>query len=199
MAGAPTEFFDATQMEMFKVAWGVATLDDYIRELFEKKTGPNGVFGFKVHFGQLVDAPGAERLAEFPNLRYIYMHRRDRLSQAISFAKATQTEQWASTHQSRRPPEFDFEQISEMLRWVRREELGWQRLFAEGSISPLRLAYEDLVDSTEASLGKVMRFLGIDAPEGFKVPEVTLRKQADDVSDAWFRRYTEIAGRDSAT
>ena len=178
-------------MELFQEAWGTPTLDSYLPALLEKKTGPNGVFGLKVHHNQLGDILGQRDPAEvFPNLRFIYITRRDRIRQAVSFARAMQTEQWASDHPPpSTPPHFDAAQISALLRWIERDERRWERFFAQRSISPLRVVYEEFVESMEATLLAVMRFLRIPIDEHYQMDAPTLQRQADELSDEWVRRY----------
>ena len=101
-AGAPTEFFDATLMKEFSTAWQVESFEQYLDALLRKKTSPNGVFGVKVHYGQFIDAFGdADVTGLFPNLRFIYIRRQDHVRQAVSYARAEQTGQWAADHPSR--------------------------------------------------------------------------------------------------
>src|SRR4051812_30708315 len=101
LAGAPAEYFDAQQMGRFSERWNARDFGAYLRALLERKTGPNGVFGFKAQFFQLAEAfPDGELDAAFPSLRYVYITRRDRLRQAISWARAVQTGWWASDHEA---------------------------------------------------------------------------------------------------
>ena len=112
IAGAPTEFFDPEQMGQFRERWRAPTQAEYLARLLERKTSPNGVFGIKVHWGQLGAALGDSDPAEvFPGLRYVHIHRADELRQAISWVRALQTSQWASTHEARATAVFDREQI----------------------------------------------------------------------------------------
>jgi LPS sulfotransferase NodH len=195
LAGAPTEFFDLEQMGEFQRLWGTATLDDYVEALFAKKTSPNGVFGIKTHYHQLVDAFGAvEPFGRFPNLHLVYVRRLDRLRQAVSFARATQTEQWSSLHKAPVvPPTYDREQIRLMLHWIEREEAAWEYLFGDSGAPLYRVIYEDFVESIEKTLIDVVRFLEIELPPAFEVPEPTLHRQADVLTEEWIARYLEEA------
>ena len=101
VAGAPTEFFDPELMRRFRERWGATSFDDYIAKLLSKKTSPNGVFGIKVHWRQLHDLLGSSDPAQlFPGLRYVHIRREDVLRQAVSWVRALQTNQWASTHRA---------------------------------------------------------------------------------------------------
>src|SRR3954451_20274981 len=147
VAGAPTEYFDAGTMQRFQEVWRTPSFEQYVDALRRKKTSPNGVFGFKVHYEQYVDAFSARELSLlFPNLRFIRITRRDRLRAAVSFARALQTDQWASDHPARPDaPVFDREQIAECLARIHDSARGWDRFFAQKSIAPLHVVYEDFV------------------------------------------------------
>ena len=118
LAGAPTEYLDLNQMEAFQREWEVSGLEEYLAALRDRKTSPNGVFGLKAHFHQLRDVLGERDLdAEFPGLRFVYIRRRDHVRQAVSWARANQTGQWASDHPVRHPgePRFDQAEIAALI------------------------------------------------------------------------------------
>jgi trehalose 2-sulfotransferase len=192
LAGAPTEFFDPNQMTAFRRIWGLETFDQYLEALHARKTSPNGVFGCKVLLGQMLQAFGRDDPRDaFPDLRFVYVTRRDQLRQAVSFARATQTEEWASDHPSRGvSPVFDRDQIDAMLTWIENDEAAWERWFAERGISPLRVEYEQMVDSVEQTVLGVLRFLEVRLPEDFTVGPPTIERQSDELSEQWVARYS---------
>jgi len=191
LAGAPSEAFDEYQMNMFKRAWGVDTFDQYVAALMQKKTSPNGVFGFKAHYQQLIQAFGDRDLtAVFPGLRFVYIRRLDHVRQAVSYARATQTEQWTSEHERpAAPPVYDRGQIHALLEGIELEEQAWERYFAGCDAPLLRVVYEDLARAVDRTVIDVMRFLHIELPPGFEVPRPTLGRQADELTDEWVARY----------
>ena len=197
LAGAPTEFFAPELMGRFRTAWAVSTLESYVQALLAKKTTPNGIFGFKAHYHQLADAfPEADPRPYFPNLRYVYIVREDRVRQAISYAKAVQTGQWASEHAvlGTRHPVFKKDQIDRLLARIRDQEERWERLFERHGVRPLRIAYEGLAGTAQQELLRVLEFLGVEPPQPFFVRSATLEKQADLESEEWVRRYLESEG-----
>jgi trehalose 2-sulfotransferase len=198
LAGVPTEFFEPNQRPEFARRWGTEGPDDYLREMLAHKTTPNGVFGLKVLYPQLVDVLGDTSPARvFPNLRYVYVTRHDHLRQAVSFARAIQTDQWASDQPAgTTEPVFDADQIDELLAWIRREEVQWEALFERERVQPLRIAYEDFVAAMDRTLRDVLRFLDVELPAGFQAPVPALGRQADERSEEWVRRYRS---RDSSS
>jgi trehalose 2-sulfotransferase len=191
LAGAPSEFFDRNQMDAFRATWKVDTFDGYIEALLSKKTSPNGLFGVKAHYHQLVEAFGDTGPGTvFPNLHLVYIRRRDHVGQAVSFARAIQTEQWTSGHEPPSdPPRYDRDQIRSLLEWIRREEAAWEQWFAACGAPLHRVVYEDFTADIENTVLSVMRFLRIDLPSSFELPSPTLDRQADALSRDWAARY----------
>ena len=196
LAGAPAEFFHPDKMAALSERWGVETQDDYLRELLARKTSPNGVFGLKAHWGQYKPRFGeADPRAAFPNAQLLFITRRDRLRQAISWVRALQTLKWA-THDNPRPrPEvFDADHITQQLVRIDREEEIWESMFREWEIEPHRVVYEEFVGAQEQCVREVLGILGVDAPGGLDLPPPVLGRQADALSDEWAERYLADIG-----
>lgn len=189
-AGAPTEFFDDEQMARFAALWGTRGLDEYVAALLARKTSPNGVFATKLHFGQFTAVLAQRRLEElFPGVQYVWMTRRDRVRQALSFARALQTQQWASMHKVQAPATYDRALVERMLARVAQEDDGWRAWFERHGITPLRVEYEELVEAPRRVLERVLATVGEDARELERLPEPTLQRQADDESERWAARW----------
>ncbi|MEQ8764085.1 MAG: Stf0 family sulfotransferase [Planctomycetota bacterium] len=191
LAGAPTEYFDREQMEGFARAWSCDGFESYLRALLAKKTSPNGVFGAKIHWGQKLDLFTDRALDDaLPDAQFIWITRRDRVKQAVSWERANQTGQWASDHvASNRRPVFDYDRIASALEEIERGDEAWANLFSEQGITPHRVVYEDLIRNRESVIRGVLAALGIDLPSGFQIPEPTLRRQADWRSRLWAWRF----------
>ena len=107
LAGDPKEFF-GHKMPFWMERWGTPTLESYVVRLISARSTPNGVFGAKLLYGQLLnlanvarqdpqlaDMPLASFLGHlFPNLHLIWVSRNDKVRQAISWFKARQTGVW---------------------------------------------------------------------------------------------------------
>ena len=192
VAGAPAEFFHPDKMAALRERWGVATLDEYVRELLARKTSPNGVFGAKAHWGQYRPAFGeADPRSVFPDARLVFITRRDRLRQAISWVRALQTRKWADQDRpaAERPAVFDYEDVTTKLMRIDREEEAWEALFERYGIEPQRVVYEDFVDARDETVRAVLDGLGIAAPSDLRLPPPRLGRQADEVSEEWVERY----------
>ena len=122
--------------------------------------------------------------AIFPDLHYIFLIRRNKVRQAVSWWKAIQTGVWSSEQQSQRQePEYKFEAIDHLVQEIVLREAGWQEYFMEAGITPLSLTYEEVVVEPEQATGAVLGFLGLSVPS-----EIT---SVDG-------RYKKMAGRSSS-
>ena len=194
LAGAPAEYFDETLMTSFRRRWGVSTSAGYLEALLARKTGPNGVFGFKAHFFQLVEAfPDDELERAFPSLRYVFIARRDRLRQAISWARAIQTGKWASDHQVAEHNGISFrrQQIDRLLEGIAERECRWEARFAASGVEPLRITYEELVAAPAQTVRSVLRHIGVESPDSIELSPPSLGRQADEATEEWVNRYLD--------
>jgi LPS sulfotransferase NodH len=191
VAGAPTEFFDRETMDGFRSTWGVHGFDAYVDALLSRKTSPNGVFGFKVHYEQYDELlAGKDLRSLFPNLRFLYTDRRDKARAAISFARALQTNQWASDHPPpAREPEYDFDQIERCAKRIRNAEHGWKAFFERHSVSPRWIVYEDFVTRQKETVLEALAYLGIEIGPEVSLDPPTLLRQSDELTESWLAEY----------
>jgi LPS sulfotransferase NodH len=194
LAGAPTEYFDSNQMAAFAREWGAEGTDRYLQALLSRKTSPNGVFGLKALIHQLDDVLGERDLdAVFPDLRLVYVRRRDHVRQAVSWVRATQTGQWASDLPvlRTRPLRFDAAEIETLMRRIEREEQRWEELFERRGTRPLRFEYEQLAADPGPAVHEVLELIGVEPDPAFELPAPTIVRQADDLNEEWVRRYRD--------
>jgi trehalose 2-sulfotransferase len=209
VAGRPEDFFDPEEIPRRRAAWGVSADGDYLERVKAAGTTPNGVFAAKLAWnardlflGQIrrvsrdyESADVAAIAAVFPKPRFLWLRREDELAQAVSWAKAAQTGQYAAHQRPEREPEFDFEQIDSLLHLVRVETGVWRRWFAANGVEPFRLTYEELCDDQVACVTRILEYLGLESAPGAGIaPPGELTKQADAVNADWIARYRAFAG-----
>lgn len=212
VAGKPEEYFQPGNEIMWRKRWGTSSYAGYLSRTIEQCTTPNGVFGVKMmwgyfdHFLQNVrQMPDYENRkvsackmlqAIFPNLHYIWIRRRDTLRQAVSQAKAMQTNLWVVREDSSRrgtsKPEFSFMQIDFLVQEIRAYDAAWQRFFSENGIQPLVIIYEDFVSRYEETVREALKRLGVPGAEMVEVAPVSMKKQADEQSEQWVQRYLRL-------
>lgn len=190
--------------------YGIKTRADYLAQVFKLGTGPNGVFGLDLkwnYFGyvlrNLQEMPEYSSMetpqlldSVFANPKYIWLTRRDKVRQAVSWAKAAQTGIYhirsGETVTPKQEPEFDFTFIDNLRRLVDEGETGWREFFAECRVEPLHIVYEDFVDAYESTVSRVLDYLNIPCPEDISHGERKLLRTTDQVNEEWVKRYLEI-------
>jgi trehalose 2-sulfotransferase len=212
IAGQPEEYFQPSNEVLWRERWGTSTYAEYLERTIEHCTSPNGVFGVKMMWGyfdhflrnvrQMPDYKEQELSdckllqALFPNLRYIWIKRRDTVRQAVSHTKAMQTNLWAVRAENAtlpaRTPEFSFMQIDYMVQEISAHDAAWQRFFTENGIQPLVIIYEDSVANYEETVRKALQHLDIPGTELVTCSPVTMKKQADAQSEQWVQRYLQL-------
>jgi LPS sulfotransferase NodH len=210
LAGKPNEYLYREDLKR----WGASSYAEYIHAVIENGTTPNGVFGVKLMWDQIrylrikiyLRAPRFAKVrvpallgSLFPNLHYIWLTRRDKLRQAVSFYKAVKTRSYRSLdgHAEQRPktPEFDFRAIDRLYRKLHKWDASWQNYFEKHRISPLVVVYEDdLEQGYEEITLRILQYMKIPVP-----PDLTFhasrRKQHDELSEAFVRLYQETRRR----
>jgi trehalose 2-sulfotransferase len=213
LAGTPAEYFWRGDMAYWRELWGVETFDDYVAA-FQTTASANGVFGSKMMWGYFADfLDQAHAVSEwsgfttdevmqavFPDVTYLWIRRRDKLRQAISWWRAQSTGEWAVNIGSARsapPRELDLAAISRYVRVTTADELGWSSYFAERCVTPWTIDYEELVVDLDGALESALQYLGVPRAEGALHVQPRLERQADDLSERWVEEYlrAESSGR----
>ena len=213
LAGMPEEYF--LNGEGWEDGWwahqhGVRSRSDYLHLVFEKGTTPNGVFGTKIMWNyfhtmlkSLQELPEYRTMetnplmaALFPNVHYIWIIRRDKVRQAVSWAKAGQTDVYALSNgeapKPKKEPTFDFEFIDQLYNLILEGEAGWGNFFEAGGVQPFRVVYEELVEAYEPTALRILEYLNIPYPKDLVFGERRLQKQADGLNEAWAEKYIEM-------
>lgn len=240
LAGKPFETFNHFYKEALMREWRTKSYADFFQQALQRLSTPNGVFGAKIIWQffedflddmQTIDAyaklPEHELLTStFPNLHYIWITRRDKVRQAISYSKALQTWQWAEidkgemqeevnaqrralfgipttvqrdTRVPRKEVAFDFQRIDLLYEQLLKDEEEIQRYFDRWHIQPFHVVYEDLVSSYEETALRILDYLHIPYPPGLVFGERHMKKQANRQTEEWVERYYEMKHRSLST
>ena len=196
----PREYFegieDAELLELLAPTDpGAPDPSDPIPGALEEGTTDSGVFAAKLMWTHLLDLaerlgrpPDAALLADrFPELHYVHVTRGDKVSQAVSLWRAVQTRAWrAGAVQEEGEAVYHAGGIGHLARQLGEQDDAWRAWFAEHRIAPLTIAYEDLAADTHAATAAVLEHLGVGPAE---IPDPPLRRQGDDRSARWAKRY----------
>src|SRR5262249_31288383 len=152
-------------------------------------TTPNGVYAVKLFASQFAAFDRRRRwTALLPNLQFVYLCRDDLLGQAISWARALQTEQYRSTQRARHPAFYDAALIQAQLTAIVHERARWEAFFARTGIAPLRITYERFLEDPEAHVGLVADLVDVDGAK-IDAGKIKLVRQRDALTEEWRQRF----------
>jgi LPS sulfotransferase NodH len=191
--GAPVEFlnpYDALPVLMNR--FKASSAANYITKLIEHRTSKNGVFGLKTHSHHF-----EAFLKQYPALlealapvTFIHIHRRNKLAQAVSMAKALQTDFWTSRIESERPPaQYDRELIAKCLEEIEQQERKWPQWFEAHNVTPFQVLYEDLIADTPKVVRSIIELLGVENDEPDEVHVPPTKRQGDGTNRDWIERF----------
>lgn len=208
VAGNPREWFNALEEKEQRARWREAHggsqlgYPAYLRLACSLSHTGNGISGIKLHHydftrlarKQLGMNTGEMMRRLFPRVRYIFLTRRDKVRQAISYRLAVATNVWHVTagapRENHREPQFSAHAITRAVESLTRRDAAWEAFFAENGITPLALCYEDDLFTAEDYQRTVARVLGwIGIPGAVPVPPVRLERQSGELTEEWLRRY----------
>jgi len=193
--------------------------DDYAGHLdasIREGTTPNGVFGAKMMWGYFDDflelARGIPRFggmgdgsllnAAFPELRYVFVSRSDKVRQAVSLWRALQTWVWRKAEgqpdDAPLPDQravYSFDAIDHLLDQLRRHEDAWRGFFFRIGQRPLSILYEEVAGDLYATVDRVLEVLELERPAGAVPVAQSMRRQSDDLSESWVQNYLEDVSR----
>ncbi len=169
LAGDPKEFF-GHKMPFWMERWQTPTLPAFTAQLRQARATPNGVFGAKLLYRQLLhleslarqdpelaDLPLPEILDRlFPDLHLVWVTREDKVRQAISWFKARQTGVWGQGQEQYAP------------------KLGRAWRLGDEPLQPGELAFDfegiaTLVRQAEAEDAAIGQFFATNGIEPFRV------------------------------
>lgn len=214
VAGNPREWFNAFEEQNQRARWRLTHTDDltyaaYLDQLLTERASSNGVYGIKLHYYQFAELPqklssvprlagltGARLLsAAFPHVRYVWLTRRDKERQAVSFYIAARTGTWWVVDGARQSvpeapaPDFDPHCIARFQRALTDHDAKWQAFFEGNGIAPLVVYYEDLLADYPGQIAKVLNALGIERADQIVIPPPRLKRQSDARNEDWLARY----------
>lgn len=165
-------------------------LKQFTNALARHRTDRNGIVGAKLHYGQYRDEMRLRPLEGLlPDLRYVEIRRKDRVRQAISLSRAKQSDIYRYRPDADDAAIYSFKHILKCHEQIIQEERGWDRLFQERGVEPVRVSYEELVDHHSEVITRVVEYVGGEVPPGFRVSAPNLRRQADARTSEWLERF----------
>jgi LPS sulfotransferase NodH len=207
VAGMPAEFFwDEFASQLTTGCFPRANSRRWFTELRSRESTPNQCFGMKVMWGYMIHLlrfvgtegrPGSRkpwRLLELhlPRLRAVFIRRRDKVRQAVSWVRALQTGVWSRPRERAgsipvRSARYDPSEISAAIDTLATHERAWEQFFSTNGVEPLEILYEDMNKDLDSTVRRVLRYLDLPDFDGRRLPEVGLRRQSDRTTEDWLR------------
>jgi len=171
------------------------------RSVLRRRCSPNGVFGLKVFPIQLeqLNRDNPPLLEEVLSVmlprggerRIVYLRRRDRVAQTVSYARATLSGVWRKDQERRDPAAIEYSQeaLDSAERGIAFQEEVWARMFSDLRVEPLQLWHEDVLASPAAAAQQIAKFVGVAIEQAAVVPVPEIRKQSEGDAPAWAERY----------
>ena len=187
--------------------FGIVDYGEHLARVREWGTTPNGVFGAKLmwdHIEQLQTLVGKRPprplLDElFDRPRFVWVRRRDVVRQAVSLWRALQTQSWRDdstdrpASQNGAEPRYCFAALRHLVQRLEQHDARWSELLAETGAPVLELDYEELTADLAGSIRRTLDHVGVEAPDDSGAAAPAMRRQADELSDAWVTAYARDA------
>lgn len=226
VAGKPESYFHQPTVASWAKALDIPPQGDgneldFLRAIFNlvRRNGSGGtdVFGLRLmrkSFDFLLtqldllhpELPGdsAKFEAAFGRALYIHLTREDKVAQAISLIKATQTGLWhmapdgteLERNAEPQPLCYNRAQIARHVAELTAYDAGWERWFENQKIIPVRVTYEDLTDDLTGTLSRLLDELGLDRMAA-KAIVPNIARLADETNQIWAKRYRAELGSTS--
>jgi LPS sulfotransferase NodH len=140
----------------------------------------------------------AEMMSDlFPDLRYIWLTRRNKVRQAVSNVMAVQSGIWHSHLEpqegTKKELEFDFGDIDHSIQTLVIQDAAWQEYFTQAKVTPLTLVYEDFCVDLAGTVRRVLEYLDIPISSDWTLGKVKSgRRLANSTSETWVQSYNEL-------
>jgi LPS sulfotransferase NodH len=139
--------------------------------------------------------------AAFGCTHYVHLTREDKVAQAVSLIKATQTGLWhmapdGTELERNAPPQslrYNGARIARYVAGLTVYDEDWERWFENQQLAPVRVTYENLSNDLTGTLSKLLARLGLNraAANGI-VPNIA--RLADETNQNWAKRYRAEPG-----
>lgn len=213
IAGKPGEFFNFFDYPTLCDKFTVSNYDDFKAALWQHGMTSNGVMGIKTSMRtniykrqlaeilRLREMQAADHNHELiwsdllPNCRHLYLTRRNKVRQAVSWWKAIQDQTWhLQQGENRQQTEhfysdkYDFDALSHLFKELMLKECATQSYFEQHGIVPFTIIYEDFIMDFEGTVKQIMDYLGI-SYEKLTVGLPYYKQTADAHSEEWVQRF----------
>lgn len=214
IAGTPLELFNIFDPATLCSTYQVTNYKELKNKLWQAGSTENGVFGvknalFKTRkdklFKEIIDLRGIEEKPDldkeeiwndlFPNCKHIFLTRRNKVRQAVSWWKAIKDEKWQldrdaanTTDTTFYKENYDVNALNHLLTETVLHDCQLQEYFSKNNIKPLNIIYEDYILNFEKTIKLIVNFLGLDSTN-IQVGPKYFQRTANQQSEEWVQKY----------
>ena len=171
---------------------GIAGYAEHLERVREWGTTPNGVFAAKLMWDHVGSLAGLGPLyALFDRPRYVWVRRGDVVRQAVSLWRAMQTQSWRDDSSDGAgggaPPRYSFAALRHLVERLTEQDARWRDLL--DGVPVLEISYEQLTADLPNAIRRTLVHISVPLPSEALVPQPAMRRQADELSEAWVAAY----------
>ncbi|HEY0314116.1 MAG TPA: Stf0 family sulfotransferase [Allosphingosinicella sp.] len=203
--GAPLEYlnFDPAGPYFFAAKSPDAQLNLW-RSVLKRRTSPNGAFGLKAFPPQLqaLHSTNPQLLAEvlaavLPQgapRHVVYLRRRDRVAQTVSYARAAMSGIWRKEQEQGGAAALDYSQeaLEAAERGIAFQEQLWEQMLRDLGVEPLRMWHEDVLAAPAAAVRQAADYLGVALDPAAEVDIPSILEQSRGDAATWSERYRQV-------
>jgi len=195
LLGKPLEYFNGVARRLLDDLSYPDDPPQQVERILTMGRTANGIYGVKLFAPQFQQIESVVRLSrDLPNLHFVFLRRQDVLGQAISWARALQTNQYRANQREQGSRSYDRDFILDRIRQIVQEYSQWSAYFARTGISPVEILYEDLLNDPRPAVDRVAGLFGLDGQAHIRADCVDIEIQRDATSEAWRRQFLAEEG-----
>lgn len=138
----------------------------------------------------------------FPNIKFIYLHRIDKIAQAVSLEKAIQSEQWCIHHSNKKEQKnvrYNQKRIEQNIKNLYLADSEWSRFYQLNRINPVYITYEELKKDPIPQINKICQLLNIETPQNIETvlnSTALPKRQSNQINREWIERFLKTNPHD---
>ena len=128
--------------------------------------------------------------ALFDRPRYVWVRRGDVVRQAVSLCVRCRRSRGATTAPTARgwrAPRYSFAALRHLVERLTEQDARWRDLL--DSVPVLEISYEQLTADLPNAIRRTLVHISVPLPSEALVPQPAMRRQADELSEAWVAAY----------
>lgn len=176
------------------------SLEEHFDFVLQQGTTSNNRFGIKIFPRYLNEVYGSyeydfiQKCMLRHDVKLLRLKREDRLGQAISHVRASQTQQWRNYMQQKGQEKYDYLAIRSAMAYTDYVEKYWETYLHTHKLDFETYVYEDLVLDPLPWVNSLVEHLDVEVPKDW---DTSMKIQRDDKTQVWRERFLEDYEKDN--